>query len=67
MPSSKYPYLSVNGEFFNKEFLNSVVHHLHKMAPIWDAGIDTPSPSDKFAYHIIKMIHHTRYEGTSNE
>lgn len=51
-----YPFLGINGEYFSREFLESVEAHLAKMAPIWAAGLDAPSPCDKFAYHVLKQI-----------
>ena len=56
MASNKYPYYSVNGEFFAKELLDAAWNHLHKMSALWDAGIDVPSPTDKLAFHVLKMI-----------
>ncbi len=51
-----YPYNDVNGMLFNKEFLDSVWNYLYKMAPLWNAGIAIPEPTDKMAYQILKQI-----------
>lgn len=51
-----YPYLGINGEYPSKEFLDDCWRHLHKMAVIWAAGIDKPSPTDRLAYLLLKQI-----------
>ena len=56
MANDKYPYMSVNGEFFDKEFLDSVWKYLHDRTPLWSTGLEVPSPSDKFAYQVLKQI-----------
>ncbi len=58
MASSKYPYMSVNGEFFDKNFLDSAWEYLRQQAPIWQAGISAPTPADKLAYQVLKQISH---------
>ncbi|TIW53844.1 MAG: hypothetical protein E5V54_24080 [Mesorhizobium sp.] len=54
--NAPYPYLGVNGEYFDKAFLESVEADLFKKAPIWASGIEQPSPCDKFAYHVLTQI-----------
>jgi hypothetical protein len=51
-----YPYFSINGEYMDKDFLDSVWDHLITMSKIWDSGIDDPSPADKLAYIVMKQI-----------
>ena len=52
----KYPYYSLNGEFFDKDFLDSVREHLIVKARLVHGGLDTMTPTDKLAYHVLKMI-----------
>jgi hypothetical protein len=55
--NAPYPYLGINGEFFSKEFLESVERELqHKAATVWSAGLDKPSPCEQFAYRVLKQI-----------
>lgn len=58
---SPYPYLGVNGEYFDKEFLESVERDLLTKVPLWVSGLVTPSPSEKFAYHVLKQIKMTNF------
>ena len=51
-----YPYLGVNGAYYDRQFLDSVWSHLEKMTPIWSSGLDAPSPVDRFAYDVLKQI-----------
>ena len=51
-----YPYLGVNDAYYDRQFLDSVWFHLEKMTPIWTSGVDAPSPSDRFAYDVLKQI-----------
>jgi hypothetical protein len=67
MPNEKYPYYSLNGEFFNRELLDEAWSHLHKMSVLWNAGIDSPSPTDKLAFHVLKMISAHTYSKVWNE
>lgn len=53
---ASYPYMAINGEFFSKEFLDNLWIHLHKMAPLWEAGICEPTAADKFSYVILKQV-----------
>jgi len=52
----KYPYLGINGEYLDKTFLDQVWEYLDRLSFAWDAGISEPSPTDKFAYHVLKQI-----------
>lgn len=54
--TSSYPYLSINGEFYDKEFLDKLWSYFHQQALLWKMGLDVPSPSDKFAYHVLNQI-----------
>lgn len=56
MANANYPYMSVNGEFFTREALDAAWAYLEKQAPLWQAGIGEPSPTDKIAYHVLKQI-----------
>ena len=51
-----YPYLSINGECFTQEFLDDTWRELISKIPIWEAGIDVPSNTDKLAYIVLKQI-----------
>jgi hypothetical protein len=54
--NAPYPYFSINGEFLDKDFLDSVWEHLHKMSRVWQSGLDSPSPTDKLAFIVMKQI-----------
>ena len=56
MVNEKYPYFSINGEYMDKELLDSVWEHLSKNSIIWQSGIDTPSPADRLAFIVMKQI-----------
>lgn len=56
MANEKYPYLSLNGEFYSREFLDAAWAYLHKQAPLWKAGVSEPTPADKLAYEVLKQI-----------
>lgn len=51
-----YPYLSINGEFLSKEFLDDVWMELQFKAILWQAGLDKPSFADSFAYKVLTQI-----------
>lgn len=53
---SPYPYLGINGDYLDKEFLESVERDIMSKVPLWQSGIIEPSPCEKFAYHVLKMI-----------
>lgn len=51
-----YPYLGINGEYFDKAFLQSVEASIVRKIPLWEAKIEEPTPVEKFAYHVLKQI-----------
>lgn len=51
-----YPYMGINGEYFSKEFLESVESDIVKKIPIWQANLIDPTPCERFAYHVLKQI-----------
>jgi len=51
-----YPYLDINGEYFKKEFLDSIWKELLSKAPIWTSGLDKPTACDRLAYVIMNQI-----------
>lgn len=54
--NAPYPYLGINGEYLDKDFLDSVWDELQRKSASWLAGIDTPSVCDRFAYTVMKQI-----------
>ena len=54
--NAPYPYFSVNGEYYDKEFLLAVEAELIKKMPIWISGLENPSICEQFAFHILKQI-----------
>ncbi|MCL4743805.1 MAG: hypothetical protein KJZ83_00170 [Burkholderiaceae bacterium] len=53
---SPYPYLGVNGDYYDKEFLKSVEHDLLSKVPVWASGLAEPTPCERFAYYVLKQI-----------
>lgn len=51
-----YPYLSINGEYLDKQFLDDAWRHLIRKAYVWGAGLEEPSPTDRLAYAVLKQI-----------
>jgi len=51
-----YPYDSINGEFYSKEFLDSVWRDLKQKAIYVQMKMDSFSPAEKLAYVILKQI-----------
>lgn len=62
-----YPYMSVNGDFYSKEFLDAAWNELLAKAPIWAAGIETPTKCEKFTYDVLKQITMRRPDQTFEE
>lgn len=51
-----YPYQGVNGEFYDKAFLDNVWQDLLRKSIGWTLGLDTPTPADRLAYEVLKQI-----------
>jgi hypothetical protein len=51
-----YPYMSINGAFIEKAFLDDVWEEMYRMAPIWAAGVASPTKSERLAYQVLNMI-----------
>lgn len=51
-----YPYTSINGEYLDKGFLDSVWEDLLRKAPLFELGIIEPSPSERLAYMVMTQI-----------
>jgi hypothetical protein len=51
-----YPYMGINGDYFDQSFLEGVERELTRKLPIWSAGIVEPTECEKFAYHVLNLI-----------